>query len=245
MALKKILRTILCTVILTPTIDASKTQIFRSEIWDQEEVKTVRDLTKAVGKAVHLKLLWDYRSHFPLQNIVVSYPIYSYATYCFNIQKSPSRTESIDVIYYPCDKNSSAYNFSNFDTEIDLDSIEFPITINNALIGLKFLNADGIKVIEEGALQFTDIEAAIRWGIETEKYLGDAVGSVDLTGCGLSELPKFVSRLTNLKILVLADNNFKYVPQELESMEKLEVIDIRGTLIDECPRWCMNKLRAD
>jgi len=62
--------------------------------------------------------------------------------------------------------------------------------------------------------------------------LADTLETLDLSGTGLSELPKDFGRLKKLKVFFCSDNNFTYLPGELGDCLTLDIVGFKSNKIE-------------
>ena len=62
--------------------------------------------------------------------------------------------------------------------------------------------------------------------------LGDAVEMLNLGGNQLSDLPDSIARLTKLRILFFAQNNFRYIPRILGTLSSLYMLSFKSNHIE-------------
>jgi leucine-rich repeat protein SHOC2 len=67
--------------------------------------------------------------------------------------------------------------------------------------------------------------------VKRVEQLNDKVTALDLTNSSISNLPLFVYKNTQLKIILLGFNNLKSIDSEFKNLTNLSILNLKGNLI--------------
>jgi Leucine-rich repeat (LRR) protein len=96
------------------------------------------------------------------------------------------------------------------------------------------IQIEGHAIIE-GNLSITEKASQIRLFLETHQTECSQISTLVAVEIGLTMIPSEVCSLTNLRELILADNEIRFIPPEFTSLINLRTLDLSGNKISFIP----------
>src|ERR1044072_1080294 len=125
------------------------------------------------------------------------------------------------------------------------EGIRLALTLGSRKI-LEFLRDGGIKCVSSNSALLTQVHGGAMSQRSIKELRPDVLEvlnraqasgltSLDLDGCGLTEIPDQIFALTHLESLDLSDNSLKHIPDRLWKLPNLQSVNLIGNPIASIP----------